>query len=349
MLPAGPPAGPADVPGPAGAAPSPSVEPGRTGHPDRAGRVRGQRRRSSTPVSPPRASCRRYRSRSRPSRSLLNRSRTSSPPSALSPVPGGRRPRSTAPRCWANARSRPHFRPRPPRPSSGPQPTTSSRSAGVIRWRPCRSGSQQGGHAATGLEQGHPAAVQRSAGDRRPGRRLRRRRPRVPGAMLHHGALRPAAPALAAWDPGTAAVQAGIAHRAADGSVVFDPPSDGAAPVNLQRLGLPSCRRCRRCRPCRSMPSLPSLPSSRAGSAVDADPAVRRLPSRCRPPGLPSVCPSCPPDCRRCPACRRCRACRPACRRSVESAVRPAVAPEPAHRPAVPARPALDPLRRPVR
>jgi hypothetical protein len=89
--------------------------------------------------------------------------------------------------------------------------------------------------------------------------------------------------AVAGADAGSVAVRAGVAQRAADGSVVFHPPSD-AAPAPVQRLGLPSMP---------SLPSMPGLPS--VPSLPSGMPSMPGLPSGLPSmPGLPSGLPSMP-------------------------------------------------------
>ena len=120
-----------------------------------------------------------------------------------------------------------------------------------IRWDP-PAGASGSAHSPAAPA---PAAIQRSAA--------------APASPTHVAGRR------AGPDPGTTAVQAGIAHRDADGSVVFHPPVDGPAPVALQRFGLPS------------VPKLPSLPSAPSLPSLPSLPAVPSLPSL--PSGLPSL------------------------------------------------------------
>ena len=131
------------------------------------------------------------------------------------------------------------------------------------------------GQSDTGPQQGHSAAVQRSVGA-----------PSATPAGSTAGAAAgaPVQRAVASGsggDPGSVAVHAGLAQRAADGSVVFHPPSDGPA-ASLQRFGLPS------------MPKMPSVPSLPSMPSMPSLPSVPSLPSMPTLPNMPSGLPNMP-------------------------------------------------------
>ena len=135
--------------------------------------------------------------------------------------------------------------------------------------------SPPAGRTGTGPQQGHPAAVQRSVGA-----------PSATPAGSTAGtaagaAVQRAVASGSGGDPGSVAVHAGLAQRAADGSVVFHPPSDGPA-ASLQRFGLPS------------MPKMPSVPSLPSMPAMPSLPSVPSLPSMPSLPNLPSGLPNMP-------------------------------------------------------
>ena len=86
-------------------------------------------------------------------------------------------------------------------------------------------------------------------------------------------------------DAGQVAVTAGIAHRAPDGSVVFDRLPVGPS---VQRLSLPSLPRT----PLPSAPSMPSLPTAPSKTSLPTAPSMASLPTA--PSGLPSGLPPTP-------------------------------------------------------
>ena len=134
--------------------------------------------------------------------------------------------------------------------------------------------SQQGGHTGTGRQQGHHAAVQRSVGATTTTTPAGSTTGTTAGALVQRSVG-----SGAGGDPGSVAVNAGIAQRAADGSVVFHPPSDGPAATPVQRFGLPSLPK---------MPTVPSLPSMPSLPNVPSLPSMPSLPS-CRRGRLPSL------------------------------------------------------------
>ena len=141
-------------------------------------------------------------------------------------------------------------------------------------------GPQQGHPAGSGWQQGHPAGTPATTAG---------------GAGAGAG---PGAPATgqasvqrarAGTDPGSAAIRAGVAHRASDGSVVFAAPTDGPPTggpptdgpgATVQRFGLPS------------MPKLPTVPSLPSMPSLPSVPSMPSLPSGL--PNMPSGLPNMP-------------------------------------------------------
>jgi hypothetical protein len=148
-----------------------------------------------------------------------------------------------------------------------------------------RSPSGSSPHAGrTGT--GHRAAVQRSVGAPTPAGST--------AGTAAGASVQRAAGSGAGSDPGSVAVHAGLAQRAADGSVVFHPPSDGPA-ASLQRFGLPSIPKMPSVPSLPSMPSMPSLPSMPGVPSLPSMPSLPNLPSGLpNMPGMPSGLPSLP-------------------------------------------------------